>query len=115
MKYDAREIRALYDRGVSVMDWMRARERGDNNSPTAILYSYDAQAGSYVALVEDPAHAELKRAIARRLAPLIDSCAPRSMLEAGIGEATTLGPLLAECTQPPPRVLGFDLSLSRLL
>ena len=65
MKYDAREIRALYDRGERVMDWLRARERGDGNSPTAILYSYDAQAGSYVALVEDPSHAERKRAIAR--------------------------------------------------
>lgn len=112
MKYDSREVRALYERGENVMAWMRAR---DNNSATAIMYSYDVQAGSYVALLQDPRQVELKAAVGRRLAPFIDECAPQSMLEAGIGEATTLAPVLAACTRPPSQVFGFDLSLSRLL
>jgi SAM-dependent methyltransferase len=115
MKYDASEIRALYDKGESVMKWMRAQEGGESISSTAIQYSYDVQAGSYVTLLKDPRQAELKAAIGRRLAHVIEDCKPLSLLEAGIGEATTLAPVLAACSRPPGRILGFDLSLSRLL
>lgn len=115
MKYDAREIRAVYDRGDNVMEWMRSREVCEGNSPTSILYSYDVQAGSYVARLDDPLQAELKAAIGTRLAPHLDGCSPRSLLEAGVGEATTLLPLLLACKRPPTHVFGFDLSLSRLL
>lgn len=112
MKYDCRKIRALYEQGENVMAWMRAQA---SSSATAILYSYDAQAGSYVSLLEDPSQAELKTKVGERLAKLIDECAPQSMLEAGIGEGTTLARTLAACGKRPKQVFGFDLSLSRLL
>src|SRR5262249_6245549 len=114
-KYDTREIRALYDRGENVMEFLRAREGAANNSPTTILYSYDAQAGSYVARLRDPVHAELKARIGRRLAAVLAELAPTSLLDAGVGEGTTLMPILGAMKSPPPHVLGFDISLSRLL
>jgi ubiquinone/menaquinone biosynthesis C-methylase UbiE/uncharacterized protein YbaR (Trm112 family) len=114
-KYDAREIRALYDRGENITRWIQVREGADSNSPTAILYSYDTQAGSYVDALRDPAVRALKQDLGRDLGALLDKLAPGSLLEAGIGEGTSLAPVLKHMRMPPARVLGFDLSLSRLL
>jgi uncharacterized protein YbaR (Trm112 family)/2-polyprenyl-3-methyl-5-hydroxy-6-metoxy-1,4-benzoquinol methylase len=114
-KYDAREIRALYDRGENVTRWIQSQEGTDHNSVTAILYSYDAQAGSYVDNLKDPATRKLKEAFGQELAALLDELAPGSLLEAGIGEGTSLAPVLSRMKTHPTRVLGFDLSLSRLL
>ena len=114
-KYDAREIRALYDRGENITRWIQAHEGADSNSVTAILYSYDAQAGSYVDALKEPAARALKQDLGRELGALLDKLAPSSLLEAGIGEGTSLAPILNHMSKPPAHVLGFDLSLSRLL
>ena len=114
-KYDAREIRALYDRGENVTRWIQAHEGADSNSVTAILYSYDAQSGSYVDALKEPATRALKQNLGRELGELLDKLAPSSLLEAGIGEGTSLAPILNHMSKRPAHVLGFDLSLSRLL
>lgn len=113
--YDAREICALFDRGENVIEWINSREGARHNSATAILYAYDAQAGSYVRLLDDPGIRELKDKVGRHLATVIDGFAPDSMLEAGIGEATSLVPILRYLKIKPAHILGFDISLSRLL
>lgn len=115
VKYDAREIRALYDRGENITRWIQSREGTDRNSITAILYSYDAQAGSYIDSLKDPAALALKENLGRDLGALLDKLAPHSLLEAGIGEGTSLAPVLTHMNRRPVHVLGFDLSLSRLL
>lgn len=114
-KYDAREIRALYDRGENVVSWIQNHEGTDGNSVTAILYSYDAQAGSYINDLHDPAARALKEGLGRDVGALLDNLAPDSLLEAGIGEGTSLAPVLNHMSKRPAHVLGFDLSLSRLL
>ena len=114
-KYDAREIRALYDKGGNVANWIRAHEGANGNSLTAILYSYDMQAGSYIALLKDPAARAFQQNVGRELAVLLDKLAPASLLEAGVGEGTSLEPVLTHMSKRPVQVLGFDLSLSRLL
>jgi uncharacterized protein YbaR (Trm112 family) len=114
-KYDAREIRALFDRGENVIRWIQSQEGTDRNSVTAILYSYDAQAGSYVDSLKDPGARALKEKLGQELGALIDGLAPDSVLEAGIGEGTSLAPVLNHMSKQPAHVLGFDLSLSRLL
>jgi hypothetical protein len=114
-KYDAREVRAIFERGENVINWIRSREGDHNNSPTAILYSYDAQAGSYVAQLENPGMCEFVNRRGKYLAGILDELSPHSLLEAGIGEATSLTPALRQMAAKPTHVLGFDLSLSRLL
>ena len=114
-KYDAAEIGALFKRGENIMQWICSREGSADNTPTAIAYSYDAQAGSYVAALKDALVTDLKQKMGRRLAALFDTLAPLSLLEAGVGEATSLAPILSAMTARPPHVLGFDISLSRLL
>ena len=114
-KYDAREIRALYDQGENITRWVQSQEGTDRNSVTAILYSYDAQAGSYIDNLKDSAASALKEAMGRDLGALLDKLAPDSLLEAGVGEGTSLAPILVHMSKRPSHVLGFDLSLSRLL
>lgn len=114
-KYDAGEIRALFERGQNIIEWIAAQEGAATNSETAILYSYDAQAGSYVAELKDEGRCRFKDEFGRRLAGVLDALAPASLLDAGTGEATSLAPVLSHMVSPPDHVLGFDLSLSRLL
>jgi ubiquinone/menaquinone biosynthesis C-methylase UbiE len=115
-KYDAGEIRALFERGENIVEWVASVEGNRNNSDTAILYAYDAQAGSYVAqLKSDKARSRFQEAFCRRLAGVLDALAPASLLDAGVGEATSLAPVLRHMNVDPAHVLGFDLSLSRLL
>jgi ubiquinone/menaquinone biosynthesis C-methylase UbiE len=114
-KYDAREICALFDRGENIIEWINFREGAERNSATAILYSYDAQAGSYTRQLDDPRHRELRDKLGQHLASILDELAPDSLLEAGTGEATSLVSILRHLKRKPAHVLGFDLSLSRLL
>jgi len=114
-KYDVREIRALFERGENVAQWLRTSEGAVNNSPTAIAYSYDMQAGTYNAELEDPSIREFRSQLGQRLAEVLEALAPISLLEAGIGEATSLRPTLAAMVSKPSQVLGFDLSMSRLM
>jgi SAM-dependent methyltransferase len=114
-KYDAGEIRSLLERGENIVDWIQSQEGTAQNSTTAILYAYDAQAGSYIEHLDDPAARELKEKLGRQLGALLDDLRPRSVLEAGTGEGTSLAAILKYMSTRPARVLGFDLSLSRLL
>ncbi len=114
-KYDAGEIRALFERGQNIIEWVASVEGRRNNSDTAILYAYDAQAGSYVAQLKDQTRRTFQDAFCRRLAGVLDGLAPTSLLDAGTGEGTSLAPLLHHMTVRPAHVLGFDLSLSRML
>ncbi len=115
-QYNAAELSQLFESGRNVMDWLKEQEHAGTNTPTAILYSYDIQAGSYTTLAARPDIAALKARFAARVAPHIARFSPRSILDAGCGEATTLAPLLdAVGEKRPVDVLGFDISLSRLL
>jgi uncharacterized protein YbaR (Trm112 family) len=113
--YDAREICRLFDRGINIIEWINEQEGARHNSPAAILYSYDAQAGSYTAMLGDPAIREVKDKLGRHLAAILDDLAPASLLDAGTGEATSLSPILGYMRKKPAHILGFDVSLSRLL
>jgi uncharacterized protein YbaR (Trm112 family) len=114
-KYDAQEIRAIFDRGENVIDWIRSCEGTSKNSQTAILYSYDAQAGSYLSRLADPSYWDFINRRGKHLATLLDELSPHSLVEAGVGEASTLASTLRQMAARPAHVLGFDLSLSRLL
>jgi hypothetical protein len=113
--HDVRELLELYRQGVNITEHVRSREGGERNSETAILYAYDVQAGSYVRAMADPAFAARKRQAAARIAEVLGRLRFDTMLDAGTGEATTLAELLPLLPRRPEQVLGFDLSLSRLL
>ncbi len=52
---NAKQIKALYDRGENVMRALRESEQQEVNSRTTIQVAYDLQAGSYVDALKDSA------------------------------------------------------------
>jgi hypothetical protein len=108
-------IRELYRSGVNISEWVRKHEGDEENSLTAILYSYDAQAGSYVDALRHPDVASMKSKLGEKLGSIFDDLAPETLLDAGVGEATSLAPVMRAMKRPPQSTWGVDLSLSRLL
>jgi len=114
-RYDIGLIRQLYRDGVNISEWVRNDEGSSDSSLTAILYSYDAQAGSYIDALRQPNATSLKRQMGEKLASILDDLAPETLLDAGVGEATTLVPVVRAMKRRPPSIWALDLSLSRLL
>ena len=108
---DLREVLAA---GGNLMEHMRRARQADDNDEVTILHSYDLQAGTYVASLSDPAMAELKRKVGKKLAEVFAALGATVLCEAGVGEATTLAEVVSHASGVE-QVLGFDISLSRLL
>lgn len=116
MSIDPRRLIELYRSGTNIMAYLREARGQADNDPFAILASYDLQAGSYVQLAEE--NAAIAASIDRsceKFAGIFDRLGGESLLEAGVGEATTLAGVVDRLARRPAHVLGFDLSLSRLL
>jgi ubiquinone/menaquinone biosynthesis C-methylase UbiE len=114
-RYDIELIKQLYQSGVNISEWVRNDEGSSDSSLTAILYSYDAQAGSYLDALQESKVASLKLQTGEKPASILDDLAPETLLDAGVGEATTLVPVIRAMKRRPPSIWGIDLSLSRLL
>ena len=108
------QLKALYEEGKNINEHLR-REKGiQHNTEEIIEISYDLQTGSYVAAMEDEATTRHKNEYNRELASIIKSlCTPTSLLEAGVGEATTLAGVLGYFKNEV-KSFGFDLSWSRV-
>jgi SAM-dependent methyltransferase len=107
-----REVKELYEQGVNVMKLFHEMEPGETNSLQIIQTSYDLQSGSYIKYVSE--HPEFVDKYMGTLARLLDGMSPTSILEAGVGEATTLVNVLLRMKLVPSHVYGFDLAWSRI-
>ena len=112
-------MQAAYSKGENAMEWCReyfhrANETVEGNDLIATLVAYDLQAGSYVSAVR--ADREKNQSWCRQLASLLSSVLADgdSILEVGVGEATTLAGVLAESGTKPSMAFGFDVSWSRV-
>ena len=110
-------MRAAYARGDNAMAYARealeTQGFDGRNQRLSTLVAYDLQAGTYIESArKDP---ELKALWCRQLAALIAPELPQggSLLELGVGEATTLAGVLAELGGGG-RAFGFDISWSRI-
>jgi hypothetical protein len=107
------ELRSAYQQGENILRLIRDRFRLSTNEQAAILASYDLQAGSYVEALDDAEFCSLHQLYAQAIGNVIKPLKPRSLLEAGVGEATTLLEVtkqLSGIEQP----YGFDLVWSRV-
>ncbi len=106
-------MRAAYARGENAMAHARAVLGTAQNTSDATLIAYDLQAGSYTAVVRETRADNLRwcSQLADVLRPLFP--AGGSLLEVGVGEATTLSTVSRLLSPAPATVLGFDLSWSR--
>jgi len=103
----------LYNRGENIISFLKAKQGNNLNTIEDILISYDFQSGSYIKFVdENPEYNNLyTTAIANVFLQLGKF---KTILEVGVGEATTLGNLPLKLKLPEVKFLGFDISWSRI-
>jgi ubiquinone/menaquinone biosynthesis C-methylase UbiE len=106
-------IHNLYKRGENIISFLKAKQGNILNSIEDILISYDFQSGSYIKFVEgNPVYNDMyTTAIANVLLKLGKF---NTLLEVGVGEATTLGNLPLKLKLPEVKFFGFDISWSRI-
>lgn len=109
-----RQLQALYKQGANISHLLRKEHNVLNNTDEIIEIAYDLQTGSYTAAMENAEISAHKRDYSSEIAKVIKSlCKPRSICEAGVGEATTLSGVLKSIGSDVSS-FGFDLSWSRV-
>jgi len=109
-----KKISKMYSKGANISATLRNEMGLETNSKEIIEISYDLQTGSYIGSMQDKELADIKRSYVVEIARVIKSlCDPSSILEAGVGEATTLSGVI-KAIDGNTRNYGFDLSWSRV-
>jgi len=109
-----RELKALFEQGSNISGHLRQQEAVLRNTEEIIEVAYDLQAGSYIAAMKDATTSKYQNDYTGELGRTIRSlCRPASILEAGVGEATTLSGVLGHLGFPLSSH-GFDLTWSRV-
>jgi len=124
-----KKLKELYDSGVNIMEYMCKQNESCVNSLDAILASYDMQAGAYVKKInEDKENSNLHinsektklkakdflELFTAELANEINKYDYDSIMEAGVGEATTFCYLAKKLKNKDAYSCGFDISPSRI-
>ena len=125
---DLNKIKEIYEGGGNIVKWIKEQENRAENSVDDILISYDFQAGTYYDLYVNKAtdyNYDLEHGkIAETISSYLDRiCLEResmsshglSIMECGVGEATTFSGVLKRLDiSKLSRILGFDVSWSRI-
>jgi len=110
----ARELRVLYEKKTNIMALLREKTGSTVNPPEAVLISYDLQSGSYTEAWKNPAHRAAREHYVAEIADVLAPLGAESLLEAGVGEATTLCSVVERLPRRPATIAGFDLAWSRI-
>lgn len=107
-------ISEIYKSGGNIIQFLKSIKGDSKNSLEDILISYDFQAGSYIEFVkQNPDYMEgYTKLIANEFEKLNTSF--NSIMEVGVGEATTLANVISKLKKPVGNALGFDISWSRI-
>lgn len=109
-----RHLKEAYERGENLSALLRNAEGISLNTERIVELSYDLQAGSYSEAMQDRDYAATKRDyVDKAAAAILSLMQPASILEAGVGEATTLSGVLQRLGTTTAGY-GFDLSWSRI-
>lgn len=110
---DLQKIKRLFEEGANIIEYLNEQASEIKNSTEAVLISYDLQAGSYVKI--DQQSPEIKEKYTTALSKTIQGLGYfDSILEVGVGEATTLANLISKLPRQIKQILGFDISWSRV-
>lgn len=106
-------VKEIYSQNQNIIQYLKSLNSSGNNSTEDILISYDFQAGSYIEYYKK--NTEIRTEYCSKLADIIDDLGTfESILEVGVGEATTLGNVLLHLKKQPKEKYGFDISWSRI-
>lgn len=109
-----KELSKLYLDGINITKTMREERNIDFNTPEIIETAYDIQAGEYQKKWNQKELQDFYNIFTKEIADIILSiCKPKSIMEAGIGEATTFVKVLKHLNIDNLEAFGFDISWSR--
>lgn len=107
------KIKDIYSKGGNIIKYLKQVGKNKTNSIEDILISYDFQSGSYIK--EFSENSKFLYKYCDVLASIINNLEDiKSIIEIGVGEATTLNILLQKLEKTPHNILGLDISWSRL-
>lgn len=121
MTDDKKEIRKLikamrtaFSMGENMMAKARSISKTDKNSALSTLISYDLQAGTYVKEAQqNPVFIkQWTDQLSKYIKPYLSS--GDSIMEVGVGEATTLSGVISNLKSFETAAYGFDISWSRI-
>jgi len=106
-------IKDMYLKGGNIIQYLRKNSAAKENTEEMILFSYDLQSRSYI--VANKKNPSKKQQYTKNLAEIINNLDVQynSILEVGVGEATTLANLIPKLSSYPKKIYGFDISWSR--
>jgi len=107
-------IKDIYERGGNIIQHLKNSEDLINNTYEIIMISYDFQSGSYIKNVKENPEFNEKYTLA--VSKIFNKTGLKfnSILEVGVGEATTLANLIPKLQNIPKKIYGFDLAWSRV-
>lgn len=108
-------LKEAFARGENITELLRRESNSEQNTEEIIETAYDLQAGSYVRALENPEILSFKQKYGKAIAAEI-SCltSSSSILEAGVGEGTTMSFVIRALENWPIHIHGFDISWSRI-
>jgi uncharacterized protein YbaR (Trm112 family) len=113
MVIDYSRVLEWYRAGGNIIQMLTEQYSDELSKSEMIKIAYDLQAGEYVK--KALANPEDERGRAEAFAKVINGLdGIDSMLDAGVGEATSLTAIMKHLNDTPKTVRGFDISLSRL-
>lgn len=106
-------IKDIYEKDQNIMEYLKNIENSECNSVEDIMISYDFQAGKYIEYYyKDKVFADK---YCKTLANVLQELGEfKTLLEVGVGEATTLGPVVLSMKNEKLSYYGFDISWSRV-
>jgi len=108
------QLKEAYRKGENISNFLKTRLSLEKSNEFVIELSYDLQAGSYTKAMKNPLYRKEKERFSRYVGELISSLGRSStVLEAGVGEATTLSGVISSIGPGKRDYYGFDLSWSR--
>lgn len=107
------KLKELYAKGENISAYLRNEMGADFTKEEIIEISYDLQTGSYIAGMQDPDYSAFKALYTQEIAKeILALCAPSTLMEAGVGEATTLCGVIQNLSSDI-KSFSFDISWSR--
>lgn len=110
---DLKKLQDLYRNKVNIIRYLKNKNKENINTREEIMISYDLQAGSYIE--ETLNNREWGDRYSSALSDVLNKLGYyNSILEVGVGEATTLINVLLKLLNAPTNIFGFDISYSRI-
>lgn len=107
-------LKNLYKNGGNIIEYLKSSNKSKRNTDEMIMVSYDLQSGSYIKYAKK--NSDYLKKYTKAISKILnDLPVPfESILEAGVGEATTLANVVTKLRKLPKKILGFDLAWSRI-